>query len=269
MRIFLDPGHGGSDPGAAKIIKESQYTLIYALELGQALKGLGFDIMYSRTSDSDVSLAERCRMANAWGADYFVSVHFNAGGGTGIETYALAAGGQGEKLANIVQISLISTTHAPDRGRKFANFKVLRDTNMPAILIEGGFVDNDSDAQKIQTEDYKRKYIQGVTKGICGAAGMTWKDPYSKTEEDSTMKDAVVYWTLKDFSAAEQIAAKLGNCGMFCRNANVALHPDAKAAKHLVVVGGQEIKDHPNAVNCCGLHAEDTAILAAEYAKTL
>jgi N-acetylmuramoyl-L-alanine amidase len=269
MRIFLDPGHGGSDPGAAKIIKESQYTLVYALELGRALQELGFDVKYSRTSDSDVSLAERCRMANTWKADYFISIHFNAGGGTGIETFALAAGGNAEKLANLVQISLISTTRAVDRGRKFANFQVLRDTAMPAILIEGGFVDNVSDAQKIQTEDYKRKFVRGATKGICGAAGMTWKDPYSKTEEDSTMKDAVVYWTLKDFSNAEMIAAKLGNCGMFCRNANPALHPDAKAAKHLIVVGGPEVRDHPNVTNCCGLHAEDTAILAAKYAKTL
>ena len=268
MKIFLDQGHGGADPGAVAKIKEADYTLAYGLELGCALQELGFDVKYSRTSDAVVTLAERCALANLWRADYFISIHFNAGGGTGIETFALAPGGQGEKLANIVQISLISTTRMVNRGRKFANFQVLRDTDMPAILIEGGFVDS-TDADKIKTEDYKRKFVRGATKGICGAAGMTWKDPYSKTEEDSTMKEAVVYWTLKDFSAAEQIAAKLGNCGMFCRNANVALHPDAKAAKHLVVVGGQEIKDHPNAVNCCGLHAEDTAILAAEYAKTL
>jgi hypothetical protein len=86
---------------------------------------------------------------------------------------------------------------------------------------------------------------------------------------DQVMQEAVVYWTLKDFSNAEMIAAKRGNCGMFCRNANPALHPDAVAAKHLVVVGGPEVKDHPNVKNLCGLHAEDTAILAAEYAKTL
>ncbi|MDD4297612.1 MAG: N-acetylmuramoyl-L-alanine amidase [Ruminiclostridium sp.] len=178
MRIFLDPGHGGSDPGAAKIIKESQYTLIYALELGRALKGLGFEVNYSRTSDSDVSLAERCRMANTWKADYFISIHFNSGGGTGIETFALAAGGNAERLAKAVQSPLIAHTGMRDRGVKFANFQVLRDTKMPAILIEGGFVDHEPDAQKIQTEEYKRKYVQGVTKGVCGATGTTWKDPY-------------------------------------------------------------------------------------------
>jgi len=179
MRIFLDPGHGGRDPGANVKIKESQYTLIYALELGRALKELGFDIAYSRTTDSDVSLSERCAMANRWRADYFISIHFNSGGGVGIETYAFSTGGQGEKLANAVQIALITATDSRDRGRKFSNFQVLRDTSMPAILIEGGFVDSDIDSQKIPTEDYKRKYIQGATKGICKATGVAWKDPYA------------------------------------------------------------------------------------------
>jgi N-acetylmuramoyl-L-alanine amidase len=268
MKIWLDAGHGGGDPGAVANIREADYTLPYTLELGKVLTKLGFAVGYTRTTDMTIALGERAKMANVWGADYFISIHFNAGGGTGIETFALAPGGQGEKLANIVQISLISTTRMANRGVKFANFQVLRDTKMPAILIEGGFVDS-TDADKIKTEDYKRNFARGATKGICGAAGMTWKDPYSKTEEDSAMKEAVVYWTLKDFSAAEIIAAKLGNCGMFCRNANAALHPDAKAAKRLIVVGGPAVKDHSNVVNCCGLHAEDTAIKAAEYAKTL
>jgi len=179
MKIFIDPGHGGSDPGAVSRIKESQYTLSYALELGRVLKLLGFDVAYSHTTDVDVSLSNRCVNANAWGADYFISVHFNAGGGVGIETFAFSAGGNGEKLANAVQSALIIATGSTDRGRKFANYQVLRDTNMSAILIEGGFVDNDADAQKIQTEDYKRKYIQGVTKGVCAFTGATWRDPYA------------------------------------------------------------------------------------------
>lgn len=192
MKIFIDLGHGGSDPGAVAKIKESQYTLIYGLELGRVLKELGFEIMYSRTSDSSVSLSERCRMANAWGADYFISIHFNAGGGVGIETFALAAGGKAEKLANAVQKELINYTGSTDRGRKFANFQVLRDTNMPAILIEGGFVDSDIDAQKIPTEDYKRKFIQGATKGICAFTGVPWKDPYAVVVAPTMDKTQVI-----------------------------------------------------------------------------
>jgi len=206
MKIFIDPGHGGKDPGADVKIKESQYALIYALELGRALKELGFDIAYSRTTDSDVSLSERCRMANSWGADYFISVHFNSGGGVGIETFAFSAGGQGEKLANFVQRELINFTRSPDRGWKFANFQVLRDTSMPAILIEGGFVDSDIDSQKIPTEEYKRKYIQGATKGICGATGVSWRDvdTVATTQTSTTTdKDGYVLVRILDSLADE------------------------------------------------------------------
>ncbi len=186
MKIYIDPGHGGNDPGAVSKIKESQYALTYAIELGLKLKELGFDIQMSRTSDVAVSLSERCVRANNWGADYFISVHFNAGGGVGIETFAFSAGGRGEKLANAVQTALINSTYSPDRGRKFANFQVLRETNMPAILIEGGFVDSAVDAQKIVTEDYKHRYVQGATKGICVALGVAWKDPYAVVVADKT-----------------------------------------------------------------------------------
>jgi hypothetical protein len=112
--------------------------------------------------------------------------------------------------------------------------------------------------------------IDSVNKAKCPGTGFPWNRLFKDLEGgNDAMKAAVVYWTLKDFSIAEQVAAKLGNCGMFCRNANPALHPDAVAAKRLVIVGGPEVTDHPNVKNCCGLHAEDTAILAAEYAKTL
>ncbi|EGW36420.1 hypothetical protein, partial [Desulfosporosinus sp. OT] len=89
-------------------------------------------------------------------------------------------------------------------------------------------------------------------------------------EEDETMDHAVMYFTVNDFSIAKIVADKLGGCAMFCRNANNAsIHKDAMAAKHLVVIGGAEVKNHQNATNCCGTHAEDTAILAAQYAQAL
>lgn len=84
------------------------------------------------------------------------------------------------------------------------------------------------------------------------------------------MEHAIVYFSAKDYSVAEIVAERLGGCGMFCRNGNNALiHADAKAAKHLVMIGGAEYHDHPNVTNCCGATAADTAILAAQYAKTL
>ena len=224
MKIFIDIGHGGSDPGAVSKIKESTFTLIYGLALGIALTLLGFEVMYSRTTDIYVSLSERCRLANEWGADYFISVHFNAGGGIGIETFALAAGGKAEKLANAVQIALIKETGAVDRGRKFANFQVLRDTNMPAILIEGGFVDSEIDAKNIATEEYKRKFIIGATKGICAFAGVAWKNPYDVVVKPATTpptppiedKDGYLLVRVRD-SKADEVVKQIIAMGYACR----------------------------------------------------
>lgn len=113
--------------------------------------------------------------------------------------------------------------------------------------------------------------IDSVNKANCPGTGFPWERLFRdlEGEEEDVMKEAIAYWTLKDFSSAEQIAARLGNCGMFCRNANPALHPDAKAAKHLIVVGGPEVTDHPNVTNKCGFDGPATAILAAQYAQTL
>lgn len=235
MKVCLDPGHGGYDPGAVSKIKESQYTLSYSLELSRVLKELGFDVMCSRAADIFVSLADRCRMANEWGADCFISVHFNAGGGTGIETFAYAAGGQGEKLANAVQIALIASTGMVDRGAKFANFQVLRDTNMPAILIEGGFVDSDIDSKNIQTEEYKRKFIQGATKGICAVAGVTWVNPYPVviappipppvTSPDTLDHDInLLVWVRR--SKAEQAIKDINSLGFYAEQFPLKLRRD-------------------------------------------
>lgn len=88
--------------------------------------------------------------------------------------------------------------------------------------------------------------------------------------EEETMDHAVVYFTVNDFSIAKVVADKLGGCAMFCRNAsNTNIHADAKSAKHLVVIGGAEVTDHPNVTNCCGFDAPETAIKAAQYAQTL
>jgi N-acetylmuramoyl-L-alanine amidase len=87
--------------------------------------------------------------------------------------------------------------------------------------------------------------------------------------ENIVLKHVIVFWTAKDYSGAIQISERLSNCLMTCRDGKPDIHPDAKMAKHLIVVGGPEVKDHPNVTNLCGLRGPETAILAANYAKTL
>jgi N-acetylmuramoyl-L-alanine amidase len=228
--MWIDSGHGGSDPGAVSKIKESDYTLSYGLELGKVLNSLGVEVSYSRTSDKTVSLSDRCRMANEWGADYFISLHFNSGGGVGIETFALSPGGKGEKLANAVQSAVIDSTGMVNRGVKFANFQVLRDTNMPAILIEGGFVDT-TDADKIQTELYKQKFIRGVSKGVCAFLGLTWSDPYGVIKEEVKVsqnvteqaEDKDIYLSVRvRTSKADALVEEIKQMGFACKKLDLA-----------------------------------------------
>jgi len=87
-KVFLDPGHGGSDPGAvANGLKEKNLTLAIAKECASVLKASGVTVKMSRTGDTYPSLSARCQAANSWGADLFVSIHINAGGGTGFESF--------------------------------------------------------------------------------------------------------------------------------------------------------------------------------------
>lgn len=90
VKIFIDPGHGGTDPGAsANGLQEKQLTLQIALALRNILLNeyQNVTVQLSRTSDQTVSLTQRTNAANSWGADYFLSIHINAGGGTGFEDY--------------------------------------------------------------------------------------------------------------------------------------------------------------------------------------
>jgi len=90
-----------------------------------------------------------------------------------------------------------------------------------------------------------------------------------KDEGVKNMEQVIAFWSAKDFSAAIQIAERLGNCLMTCRDCKPELNKRAQTAEHLIVVGGKEIINHPNVTNLCGLTGPDTAILAAEYAKKL
>ncbi|NTV91010.1 MAG: N-acetylmuramoyl-L-alanine amidase [Clostridiales bacterium] len=114
--------------------------------------------------------------------------------------------------------------------------------------------------------------IDSVNRPDCPGSGFPWArlfNDLNKKGETNVPNHVIAFWSAKDYSAAVQISERLGNCLMTCRNAKPDLNPDAKAAKHLIVVGGPEVKDHPNVTNLCGQTGPDTAILAASYAKGL
>jgi N-acetylmuramoyl-L-alanine amidase len=202
--ICLDPGHGGKDTGnrVTGFIShnEKTYTLALARELQKQLEQAGYHVMLTRTKDYFVPLPDRPAMANHAGADLFISLHFNAtpvdkGDIAGPETYCItpvgapssnAHGESGEfgssvgtgltvanhyenrslLLAYQMEKSLVQNLHANDRSVRRARFAVLRDAEMPAILIEGGYMTNPLEGKKIYSTDYRRQMAAAIVKGV-------------------------------------------------------------------------------------------------------
>ena len=186
--IFLDPGHGGSDSGAvANGVREKDLTLSVYNKVSSRLASLGYSVLTSRNTDKDVGLVSRADQANKSNADMFLSIHFNAGGrgaSYGIETYYYKPEAgytpainkenhnnperleKSRKLANKVQQNLLYKTGAYDRGVKRASFAVLRETSIPSILVELGFIDNQEEVKKIKTNEYQDKLADGIVDGI-------------------------------------------------------------------------------------------------------
>src|SRR5699024_4246870 len=136
IKIFIDPGHGGYDPGASSNgLVEKNLNLIIAKEIERRLKQyVDIEIMLARNTDEHLELAERTKMANDWGADYFFSVHINAGGGAGIESYIHNTNSTADEKTKqtIIHETIVKGlgSSVRDRGQKQANFHVLRESNM-------------------------------------------------------------------------------------------------------------------------------------------
>lgn len=168
-KIFLDAGHGGHDPGAiGKKSKEKDNALKVIKKLGAILKASGHTVKYSRTTDVFVTLPGRAKMANDWGADIFISAHNNSATATatGFETfiYNKTSNAKTKQLQKAVHNSIANQIGITDRGKKSANFAVVRQTNMPAVLIEYAFVSNKNDESILinQVDDLAKWTAEGV-----------------------------------------------------------------------------------------------------------
>lgn len=175
--IYIDPGHGGSDPGAIGIggLRESDVVLGIALKLNSLLTKGGFRTMMSRDSDVFVDLITRSQEANNAGADAFISIHANAFGtpnpkGTEIWYYPNGYNNDirdNKTFAQIIHDNLIKEINTVDRGLKEGpNLSVLNKTKMPAILIETGFITNPDDAALLQDDAFQWQVAQGIYNGI-------------------------------------------------------------------------------------------------------
>lgn len=151
MKASLNAGHTHRAPGASGHIDEVAEDRKVRAALDKYLRAAGWSTHDSTTEEpnSDADLATICRLANASGADRFVSVHFNSGGGKGgVEVYysPTSSSSWGREMATKISAALSKLMGIPNRGGKAKNFYVLKHTAMPAILIEVCFVDSATDA---------------------------------------------------------------------------------------------------------------------------
>jgi N-acetylmuramoyl-L-alanine amidase len=176
-KIFIDPGHGGADNGASYgFVEEDDTNLIIAYLLRfwlRARKHLDWDeytVRLSREKDIYVSLSDRCRMANDWGTDIFVSIHcdaFHNSTVTGISTHIYEKTKVSEPLGTAIQTQLIKTF--PDhhnRKLKRSNFYVLRETKMPACLVECEFLSNPETRAFLKEPENQLALAEAIGKGI-------------------------------------------------------------------------------------------------------
>ncbi|HHU62200.1 MAG: N-acetylmuramoyl-L-alanine amidase CwlD [Bacillota bacterium] len=183
--IVIDAGHGGIDPGAvsAQGILEKEITLQIARELEFLFQKAAVYVVMVRQSDSDLAdsseqnllkrkrqdLKQRVFVAEQAEADLYISIHANyfpAPRWSGAQTFYLEDCPEGQKLAESIQTELVRHLGPNNRVAQTGNFRVLRDTSMPATLVEVGFLSNPQEAQKLSEVSYQKKIASAIFDGV-------------------------------------------------------------------------------------------------------
>ena len=196
MKVCIDPGHGGYDPGAmGNGLQEKSITLDICLKLKPILEYNGINTVLTREGDHapgnqnnlNEDLSARVKIAEDAKVDLFLSVHINAGGGTGVEVLIIDRGGRAEIAANKVLPYLVQVGGWANRGVKTQNVMVLRETSMPAILTESGFIDHPNDVTKLKDPKFRQALAVAHAKGICDYFGVQYKELVSAQPKPNVM----------------------------------------------------------------------------------
>ncbi|WP_081756868.1 N-acetylmuramoyl-L-alanine amidase [Gorillibacterium massiliense] len=181
--VVIDPGHGMTDPGTVSgTLKEKDLTLGISRKIADFLQGRA-DVRLTRNDDTTFSadktqdLSARADFANKLPADFFLSVHINAGGGSGFESYTYngTTDAETDRISGIVHAHVAAAFTAqglPDRGRQRSDFAVLRLTKMPAMLAEYGFIDNAADAALLASDAFLTEAARATADGIAEALAL-------------------------------------------------------------------------------------------------
>lgn len=174
LTVVIDPGHGGSDPGATwNGAEEKNLNLAVALKVRSLLEeevDIDIQVLMTREEDVFVSLYDRAEFANEKNADLFLSIHANALENNhdyeGIMTFYHKSDRRGKELAEQVQGAVLKETGGKDRGSKEEDYVVIRETKAPACLLEMGFITTQSELDRLLSPEYQDRIAAGIVQGI-------------------------------------------------------------------------------------------------------
>jgi N-acetylmuramoyl-L-alanine amidase len=170
--VVIDPGHGGHDRGGLPGLKVAEKTVALAVarKTAERLREAGYHVVMTRNSEVFVGLRERCAIANSQSGAVFLSIHFNAAPrktATGVETYYYS--GQSARLAAAVHGEVLSVMGTENRGIRRRGFFVIRQTRIPAVLVEPGFLSNAPEASRINSSAFQSKLAGALARAVIKA----------------------------------------------------------------------------------------------------
>lgn len=211
-KVFLSAGHGGSNPGAVAFgLKEKDINLQTLLACKSELERHGVEVIASRVVDENDDVYEEVREANSSGAEIAVSFHANAGGGDGFEAFYYVGSSKGEKLAKLGD-KYVKELGQNSRGVKSGNhLYFVRKTDMPAVLFESFFMDNEKDKSIGDTIEEQKQFGVAYAKAILEYLGITYNTKSETATENKIYRVQVGAFKVK--ANAEKLQAELNSKG--------------------------------------------------------
>ena len=217
-KIYIDAGHGGKDSGAqGNGIKESAVTLMLAKATRDILvkEYEGADVRLSRENDTTLSLAERTQAANKWSADVLLSIHINSAAqiAHGFESFVYSGvNARTRSLQNVLHKKVLAAIGFTDRGQKQANFHMLRESAMPAVLTECGFINNAREAKYMTQPEWLMNVSRAHAEGLAEWLGLKKKTAPAAAQPDKKLWRVQV-GAYEDRDNAERILTDLQRQG--------------------------------------------------------
>lgn len=222
MRVCLDAGHGIETAGKRSpdgSLAEYEFNRDVTNRIKNILEKHDVEVLLTCDDEHDVDLKVRCEYANANKADYYISIHANAHkeywtDANGWEIHIVGKGGKAEQLAKAIHKHSISELGLRDRGIKVSSFQVLRDTDMPAVLIEHGFYTNKEECEKLKDSTFRQKCAECDAKGILEHLGIEYKEAKDinvLTTDELVLTIGQKSYTINGIKKESDVAPKIEN----------------------------------------------------------